>query len=326
LIYNQECSIIITKEQGVPAENRKWGDPTERNVMSFEDFKKRSMSGSNVQDLSKKLEKMNEKNSYKDERFWRPELDKSSNGYAVIRFLDCVQGEDVPFAKYFSHGFQGPGGWYIENSRTTLGEKDPVSEMNTKLWNSGVESDKDIARTRKRKTNYVSNIYIVSDPANPQNEGKVFLFRYGTKIFNKIQESMQPEFEDEKPVNVFNLWSGADFKLKIRRVSGFLNYDKSEFASPSPLLEGDDSVLKDIWDKQYPLSEFTDPENFKSYDELKKRLHEVIGDNVRSMISDSPKSSAENIAEESSATEDSTSTVTEESDALSYFEKLASED
>jgi len=304
-----------------------WGVPTERNWhMSFEDFKKRSMGGSDVQDLSKKLEEMNKKNSYKDDRFWRPELDKSSNGYAVIRFLDCVQGEEIPWAKYYSHGFQGSGGWYIENSRTTLGEKDPVSEMNSKFWNSGIESDKDIARARKRKTNYVSNIYIVSDPANPENEGKVFLFRYGQKIFNKIQEAMQPEFEDEEPINIFNLWNGADFKLKIRRVSGFLNYDKSEFASSSPLLEGDDSALKDIWEKQYPLSEFTDPENFKSYDDLKKRLHEVIGEDVRSVVSDSPKSSAEDVMNTEEPSNDNTTAVTEESDALSYFEKLASED
>jgi len=290
--------------------------------MSFSDFKKRSM-GNNVENLSKKLEEMNKKNSYKDDRFWRPELDKSSNGYAVIRFLPEVEGEDVPWAKYHSHGFQGPGGWYIENSRTTLGEKDPVSEMNSQLWNSGSEKDKDIARSRRRKTNFVSNIYVVSDPANPENEGKVFLFRYGQKIFNKIQEAMQPEFEDEEPMNPFNMWKGADFKLKIRRVSGFLNYDKSEFTSPAALLE-DDSALEDAWKKQYPLSEFTDPANFKSYDDLKQRLNSVLGENIRAVVEEK-KSSAEDI--EMPVTSDSTEeTTSDESDALSYFEKLAAED
>jgi hypothetical protein len=291
--------------------------------MSFSDFKKRSMN--NIENLSKKLEEMNKKNSYKDDRFWRPELDKSSNGYAVIRFLPEVKDEDVPWAKYYSHGFQGPGGWYIENSRTTLGEKDPVSEANSELWNSGSEKDKDIARSRRRKTNYVSNIYVVSDPANPENEGKTFLYRYGQKIFNKIQEAMQPEFEDEDPVNPFNLWTGADFKLKIRRVSGFLNYDKSEFVSSAPLLDNDE-VLEQIWNKQIPLNEFVDPASYKSYDELKQRLHSVIGEDIRATV-ESKRPSAEDVdVPTSPKTSEDTSTVSEESDALSYFEKLASED
>lgn len=293
--------------------------------MSFSDFKNKSKNS--IKSLTSKLEEMNTKESYKDDRFWRPELDKSSNGFAVIRFLPPSDGEDLPFAKYFSHGFKGPGGWYIENSRTTLGEKDPVSEMNSKLWNSGIESDKDIARARKRKTNYVSNILVVSDPANPQNEGKIFLYRYGQKIFQKIQEAMQPEFQDEEPVNPFDFWTGADFKLKIRRVAGYINYDKSEFASPSPLFEGDDTILEQTWNKQYKLSEFTDPSNYKSYDELKIRLNDVIGGNERAVADSSP-STAEDVSNQetqATTTQETTESESETSDALSYFEKLASD-
>ena len=291
--------------------------------MSFADFKKKTKNS--IESLTTKLEQMNTKESYKDDRFWRPELDKSSNGYAVIRFLPPCENEDLPWSKYYSHGFQGPGGWYIENSRTTLGEKDPVSEMNSKLWNSGVESDKDIARARKRKTNYVSNVLVVSDPANPQNEGKVFLYRYGQKIFQKIQEAMQPEFQDEDPVNPFDFWGGADFKLKIRRVSGFINYDKSEFASPTELFEGDDTILEQTWKKQYPLSEFVDPKNYKTYEELKTRLNEVIGGDERAVVDSSSTSTAESTSPSVSDKKDEPETDSESSDALSYFEKLASD-
>tara|TARA_R110002020_G_scaffold174226_4_gene365322 strand:+ start:4963 stop:5844 length:882 start_codon:yes stop_codon:yes gene_type:complete len=293
--------------------------------MSFSDFKKRSQNS--LGDLTSKLEAMNKKDSYKDDRFWRPELDSSSNGYAVVRFLDTAKDEDMPFVKYYSHGFQGPGGWYIENSRTTFGEKDPVSEMNSKLWNTGAESDKDIARQRKRRTNFVSNIMVISDPANPSNEGKVFLYRYGQKIHNKIIEVMQPEFQDEEPVNPFDMWKGADFKLKIRKVSGFINYDKSEFASPSPLLEGNDDALERIWNQQYPLNEFIDPSNYKSYDDLKSRLNEVLGNDIRlTMNENKTKDNIETaeIKEDVPNTESSDSV--DASDALSYFEKLASED
>ena len=293
--------------------------------MSFSDFKKRSQNS--LGDLTSKLEAMNKKDSYKDDRFWRPELDSSSNGYAVVRFLDTAKDEDMPFVKYYSHGCQGPGGWYIENSRTTFGEKDPVSEMNSKLWNTGAESDKDIARQRKRRTNFVSNIMVISDPANPSNEGKVFLYRYGQKIHNKIIEVMQPEFQDEEPVNPFDMWKGADFKLKIRKVSGFINYDKSEFASPSPLLEGNDDALERIWNQQYPLNEFIDPSNYKSYDDLKSRLNEVLGNDIRlTMNENKTKDNIETaeIKEDVPNTESSDSV--DASDALSYFEKLASED
>ena len=291
--------------------------------MSFADFKKRSQSS--IGDLTKKIEQLNKKDSYKDDRFWRPELDKSSNGYAVIRFLPATEGEDLPWAKYYSHGFKGKGGWYIEKSRTTIGEKDPVSEMNTELWNSGVEKDKDIARERKRRLHYVSNILVVSDPANPQNEGKVFLYKFGKKIFDKIQEAMQPEFEDEDPINPFDFWSGANFKLKVRKVAGFINYDKSEFESSSALLDGDDAKLEELWKTEYALSEFTDPSTFKTYDELKKRLNEVLGSDIR-QTEVSETSTAESTE---FSNEDSPSTGVEDSqedtDALSYFEKLANE-
>jgi hypothetical protein len=285
--------------------------------MGFNDLKKKSKTA--FEKLTTEVTKMvNKSESYKDDRFWRPEQDKAGNGYAVIRFLSAPEGEDMPWARLFSHGFKGPGGWYIENSRTTLGEKDPVSEMNTKLWNSGLESDKDIARARKRRLNYISNIYIVSDPANPQNEGKVFLYRYGKKIFDKINEAMQPEFEDETPINPFDFWSGANFKLKVRKVAGFVNYDKSEFDSASELFEGNDDQKETVWKTQYALTEFTNTSNFKSYDELKQKLYSVVGEDIRDT------SSTETRAEDTTI-DNSESNSDESGDALSYFEKLANE-
>ena len=217
-----------------------------------------------------------EKKSYVDERIWKPELDKTGNGYAVIRFLPAVSGEDMPWAKLWNHAFQGPTGqWYIENSLTTLGQNDPVSEMNSAYWNSGVESDKEIARRQKRKLQYYSNIYVVSDSKHPEHEGKVFLYRFGKKIFDKIMEAMQPVFDDEEPINPFDFWQGANFKLKIRKVDGYWNYDKSEFEGPSPLFDNDDEI-EEVWKNQYALKEFTDTTNFKSYDELKTRLNIVL--------------------------------------------------
>ena len=165
--------------------------------MSFADLKKQSSLGSLTQKLVKEVEKMNTTGGGGDERLWKPELDKTGNGYAVIRFLPSPDGEDIPWAKLYSHAFQGPGGWYIENSLTTTGGKDPVSDYNRELWNSGNEADKDTVRKQKRKLSYYSNIYVVKDQVNPQNEGKVFLFKYGKKIFDKVMEAMQPEFEDE---------------------------------------------------------------------------------------------------------------------------------
>jgi len=286
-------------------------------MSDFSDFKRKSRS--NLDDLSKKIQETSEKKSYKDDRFWRPELDKASNGYAVIRFLPAPPNEELPWAKLYSHGFQGKGGWFIENSRTTLGEKDPVSEMNSELWNSGIEADKDIARARKRKLQYISNILVISDPANPQNEGKIFLYRFGKKIFDKIQEAMEPEFADEEKVNPFDFWGGANFKLKVRKISGFINYDKSEFDSPSELFDGDDVQLEELWKKQYSLTAFSDPSNFKSYDELKQRLMEVVGDDIRS----NDGTSAPTIEETSETLESKSESVAEETDALDYFERLA---
>ena len=289
--------------------------------MSFSDFKKRSLNS--IDELSKKLEATNSKESFKDERIWRPELDKAGNGYAVIRFLPTSENEDVPWAKYYSHGFQGQGGWFIENCPTSLGGKCPVCESNSALWNSGTESDKDIARNRKRRLHYISNIFVVSDPANPENEGKVFLLKYGKKIFDKIQEAMQPEFADEEAINPFDFWGGANFKMKVRKVAGYVNYDKSEFSSPSALLDGDDSLLEDLWKKQYPLLPFTDASSYKEYDELKTKLNRVLGNDIRSTEYETK--TVEDSSSESEGKESETDTGGEDMDALSYFEKLANE-
>ncbi|MAJ03140.1 MAG: single-stranded DNA-binding protein, partial [Marinovum sp.] len=246
------------------------------------DFESLKNSQSNFDKISKQIESNlnpedNEKskNKYQDDRLWKPELDKTGNGYAVLRFLPATRTEEMPWARVWSHAFQGPGGWYIENSLTTLGQKDPVSEENTILWNTGVDSDKEIARKRKRKLSYYSNIYVVSDPKHPENEGKVFLFKFGKKIFDKITEAMNPAFEDEKPINPFDFWSGANFKLKIRKVDGYWNYDKSEFEATSKLSE-DESKVEEICQKSYALSEFTNSSNFKSYEELAKRMDIVL--------------------------------------------------
>ena len=260
-----------------------------------------------------------EKKSYTDERLLKPELDKSGNGYAVLRFLPAVHGEELPWAKVYSHAFQGPTGqWYIENSLTTVGQKDPVSEYNTALWNTGAESDKEIARKQKRKLQYYSNVYVVTDPKHPENEGKVFLFRYGKKIYDKLLAAMQPEFQDEKPVNPFDPFSGANFKLKIRKVAGFWNYATSDFESSSQLFE-DEAKIEAVCQKAYPLKEFTAADNFKSYDELKTRLDIVLSGktvvgNVAETIEESPVETKTETKETKSETTD---------DTLSYFEKLA---
>src|SRR6056300_392908 len=243
--------------------------------MSFADLKKQSKLGSLTQKLVKEVEKMNNAGSSGDDRLWKLECDKIGNGYAVIRFLPAPNGEDLPFVKLYSHAFQGPGGWYIENSLTTLGQKDPVSEYNTMLWNNGTDAGKDAARKQKRKLTYVANIYVVKDPANPENEGKVFLFKFGKKIFDKITAAMQPEFEDEEPINPFDFWAGANFKLKIRKVDGYWNYDKSEFEAPSKINE-DDDYIEALWKKQYALKEFSAPTNFKSYDALKQKFEKTV--------------------------------------------------
>ena len=267
-----------------------------------------------------------EKKSYKDERLWKPEVDKSGNGYAVIRFLPAVEGEDMPWAKVWNHAFQGPTGqWYIENSLTTLGKNDPVSEMNSAYWNTGIESDKEIARKQKRKLQYFSNIYVVSDSKHPENEGKVFLFRYGKKIFDKLMAAMQPEFEDEKAINPFDFWEGANFKLKIRKVAGYWNYDSSDFDTPSAIFDNDEKI-EEVWKKQYPLSEFSAASNFKSYEELKTRLDAVLSGsvtvgNVAEQMEDAPIAAP---AVDTAPVESAPIVEKEEEeDSMAYFEKLA---
>ena len=288
--------------------------------MSIANLKKKNSLDKLLNAVKEDTKDPSEKKSYVDERLWKPELDKSGNGYAVIRFLPAIEKEDLPWAKLWSHAFQGPTGqWFIENSLTTIGQKDPVSEYNTSLWNSGVESDKEIARKQKRKLQYYSNIYVVSDSKHPENEGKVFLFRYGKKIFDKIMAAMQPEFEDETPINPFDFWQGANFKLKIRKVDGFWNYDKSEFEATSPLSD-DDKTIERIWGEQYPLADFTAPSNFKSYNELKTRLDAVLSGkttvgNVTESIEDEPVA----------APKVDTKPVekVEKDDTMDYFNKLA---
>ena len=272
--------------------------------------------------------KPQEKKSYVDERLWKPEVDKSGNGYAVLRFLPAPKGEELPWAKVWNHAFQGPTGqWYIENSLTTIGQNDPVSELNTAYWNSGVESDKEIARKQKRKLQYYANIYVVSDPKHPENEGKVFLYRFGKKIFDKCMEAMQPAFEDETPINPFDFWEGANFKLKIRKVDGYWNYDKSEFAAPSALFDDDDALEK-LWGKQYSLAEFTAPTNFKSYDELKTRLDTVLAGtttvgNVTSVMEDEPVETTVTVDTKESPAP--TVDVKDDDEDIDYFQKLADE-
>ena len=267
-----------------------------------------------------------EKKSYVDERLWKPELDKSGNGYAVLRFLPAVHGEDLPWAKVYSHAFQGPTGqWYIENSLTTISQNDPVSEYNSKLWNTGIESDKEIARKQKRKLSYYSNVYVVSDPKHPEREGRVFLFRYGKKIYDKLLAAMQPEFEDESPINPFDPFSGANFKLKIRKVDGFWNYDKSEFEAPSALFD-DDKKLESVWKTQYSLAEFTAPTNFNSYDELKKRLDDVLSGTVTASAASMIDEDVVETPQFKSEPQPTIPSVEEDDDdTMSYFQKLANE-
>ena len=289
--------------------------------MSFASLKK-----SSFQDLLAKADNLNksEAKSGPDERLWKPEVDKAGNGYAVIRFLPAPNGEDLPWAQVWTHAFQGPGGWYIENSLTTLGKKDPVSDLNRELWNSGGEGSpqRAQARNQKRKLNYYSNIYVVKDSANPENEGKVFLYRYGKKIFDKIMESMQPAFEDETPVNPFDLWKGADFKLKITKVAGFWNYDKSEFDNPSVLGDLNDKELEGIWKQEHSLSAFTADDQFKSYEELKERLDRTLKASYRP----DPEVEEEEVAPEPVVSRTAAPSSNGEDDTLSYFAKLASED
>ena len=311
--------------------------------MSFANLKKQSSLGSLTAKLVKEVEKQNNTGGGGDDRLWKPEMDKTGNGYAVIRFLPAPDGEDLPWVKLYSHAFQGPGGWYIENSLTTTGGKDPVSEYNRELWNSGIDADKDTVRKQKRKLSFYANIYVVQDKANPQNEGKVFLYKFGKKIFDKIMEAMQPEYEDETAINPFDFWQGANFKLKLKKVAGYWNYDSSEFAAPSPLLD-DDDALEALWKKQYSLQALVAPDQFKSYEDLEKRLKMVLGqkqaparydeetadeDNSRGSYtpdfnSRDIKPVPPNLKEELNNLSP-TKTDEDEDDALSYFQKLAEE-
>lgn len=289
---------------------------------------------SQFEKLASEINKQGAYESKDDNRFWKPETDKAGNGYAVIRFLPAPAGEDTPFVRIWDHGFQGPGGWYIEKSLTTLGQKDPVSEYNTQLWNSGVEENKEIVRKQKRRLHYISNIYVVKDPANPQNEGKVFLYQYGKKIFDKLNDVMTPQFQDEEPVNPFDFWEGSNFKLKIRQVEGYRNYDKSEFDSKSPL-SNDDEELEKVWKQEHSLKAFLDPSNFKTYDELKSRLHRVLGWNQnqfeeRAKISESAESAtlqaeAPSFKAKQAKPADEVS-WDDEDEGLDFFKKLAEED
>ena len=298
--------------------------------MSFQNLKR---NRSNMSSLTKAAEAAGgEKKSYADDRLWKPTVDKAGNGYAVFRFLPAPEGEELPWVSYFDHGFKGPSGqWYIENSLTSIGQQDPVSEANTILWNTGREEDKAIARDRKRRLHYMSNIMIISDSANPENEGKVFLFKYGKKIFDKVMDVMQPQFQDETPINPFDFWEGANFKLKIQQVAGYRNNDKSEFGTPSVLNE-DDAKLESIYNSLYKLSEFTDPSNYKSYDELKTKLARVLGEEGATRSTAESISLDETTAQPNFKTEFakpmesvSESSESSEDDTMSYFQKLASQ-
>ena len=294
--------------------------------MSFANLKKQSKLGSLTAKLVKEVEKLNTNGASGDDRLWKLEVDKSGNGYAVIRFLPAPNGEDLPFVKLYSHAFQGPGGWHIENSLTTLGQKDPVSEYNSQLWNNGTDAGKDAARKQKRKLTYISNIYVVKDPANPENEGKVFLYKYGKKIFDKLTAAMQPEFEDEEAIDPFDFWQGANFKLKAKNVAGYRNYDSSEFTAVTPLLD-DDDALEAVWKKESSLKEFVEADQFKSYEDLKKRLEYVLG-SKRPTSSIEEEDTDRGAAEElvTAAVSTTPSSVNEDDDdTLSYFQKLADE-
>ena len=304
--------------------------------MSFSELKKKSSLGSLTSKLLNEVEKMNSSGGGADDRVWKPEVDKAGNGFAVIRFLPSPEGEELPWAKVYTHAFQGTGGWLIDNCLTTINQSCPVCEANRELWNTGSKSNQEIVRQRKRKLSYYSNIYVVSDKAHPENEGKVFLFKYGKKIFDKISAAMQPEFDDETPIDPFDFWNGANFKVKITKKDGYWNYDKSEFDSPSTLGGFDDDVLESIWKKAYSLEEFVKPEAFKSYEQLDARLKSVLGkkqvkqdESFEDEDSDSTPPLTEDLRSElgslSSRSKSSSSDDLEEDDTLSYFARLAEE-
>jgi hypothetical protein len=292
-------------------------------MSSFANLKRQS---GNLDKLSKAIEALNqttEGGSEKSDNFWRPEVDKAGNGMATIRFLPApaVDGDDsLPWVKIFSHGFQGPGGWLIDNCLTTKNQQCPVCEHNSTLWNSGIEANKDVVRKQKRKLNYITNVYIVSDPKHPENEGQIKLFKFGKKIFDKISEAMNPQFADEEAINPFDMWKGANFKLKIRKVEGYQNYDKSEFESSSALLNDDDELEK-IWKSEFSLAEMTGEKEFKTYDVLKQRLDKVLGLN-----GEAPKTTVEQTKAKTFDAPKKEPALVSDDDDLSYFSKLAEED
>ena len=293
--------------------------------MSFQDLKKQSKMGSLTEKLIKQVEKLNETGSKDDNRFWKPAMDKGGTGSAVIRFLPAPSGCELPWAQVWSHAFQGPGGWLIDNCLTTNKGQCPVCEANRELWNTGSKDNQNIVRDRKRKLSYYANIYVVKDPVAPENEGKVLLYKFGKKVFDKIMAAMKPEFDDEKPINAFDFWEGANFKLKLRKVEGYWNYDKSEFAEPCPLLDNDDE-LETIYKSLNDLNEFTDEKNFKPYLDLKKRLDSVLGTKTATKRQDPETIDEEEEFEPTVKTTSSSksSPVDEdEDDTLSYFQKLA---
>ena len=305
---------------------------------SFSELKRsRSNSLKTLIDETNKLAAGNKPQGQQEDRFWKPTVDKAGNGYAVIRFLPAAEGDELPWVQTWNHGFQGPGGWYIEESLTTIGKKDPLSEYNSMLWNTGIEANKDQVRKQKRRLNYISNIQVINDSSNPDNNGKVFLYKYGKKIWDKINDLMNPQFEDEQPINPFDFWEGANFKLKIRKVEGYRNYDKSEFDSPEPL--ADDEQLEAIWKQQVSLAEFTNPANFKSYEELQAKLNRVLGLDGSDMTDRSATvedaEPAPVVAKEAAAPEPVAATADEDlpwstseddDDGMSFFEKLAQDD
>lgn len=314
--------------------------------MSFANLKSKSMDISKLVSAATAASGSTQNtNKYQDDRKWKPTVDDNGNGYAVIRFLPATEGMDLPWVRYWDHAFKGPTGqWYIERSLTTLGQNDPVGEMNSRLWNSGVEADKETARTQKRRLHYVTNILVINDPGNPSNNGKVMLYEFGKKIFDKIMDQMQPEFPGETPVNPFDFWNGADFELKIRNVAGYRNYDKSDFKATSSLFDADETKLEATYNSLYDLNEFTTPDfpgahdakYFKTYDELKARLETVLGLATgagSTMKNEGLAQSAQTapIKEASeptivSAESASVPAVAEEDDTLSYFAQMAQED
>ena len=299
--------------------------------MSFQNLKRNRDQISKLVQAAESVGGSTETKSYVDERIWKPTVDKAGNGYAVLRFLPATEGAELPWVRYWDHGFKGPTGlWYIENSLTSIGQSDPVGELNSRLWNTGNDSDKEKARAQKRRLHYVTNILVLQDPSNPANEGKVFLYKFGKKIFDKIMDSMQPEFADEEPVNPFDFWEGADFKLKIRNVEGYRNYDKSEFSSPSALYEGEDTRLETVYDQLHDLSEFTSPSNYKSYDDLKAKLMKVLGEEATAgayTVKQEMQINEPIPAPEPQRLEPvSADQLSDEDDTMSYFAKLANDE